>query len=187
MDYSKFKKLTIGGVELKQLFINGVQVWKSGYKNRVKYSTEADGVTIYNGGLGYKNGYRIRSGGAEGSAVQGSCTGFIPVNGEDIIRLSGWDFSTEKNENAINVSDSSFTNIGQFTMLAGAGYGIFAYDGAYKEFDKKSVVKESENVWKWAVPPSASGVAYIRVSGYTNPTNNNTYKNMIITINEEIT
>ena len=59
MDLTKLKKLVIGGIELKQLLINGVQVWKSGYKNWVKYSTEADGVTIYNGGLGYKNGYRM--------------------------------------------------------------------------------------------------------------------------------
>lgn len=185
MDYSKFKKLTIGGVELKQLFINGVQVWKSGYKNRVKYSTEADGVTIYNGGLGYKNGYRVRSGGAEGSTEQGSCTGFIPVNGGDIIRLSGWDFNAKKNENAINVSNSKFENIGQF---AGQGeYGIFAPGAAYAAYSRGSVIEESSGVWKWAVPPSASGVAYIRVSGYTNPTYNNTYKNMIITINEEIT
>ena len=33
MDFSAIKKLTIGGVELKQLFIGGIQVWKSGYKN----------------------------------------------------------------------------------------------------------------------------------------------------------
>lgn len=28
MDFSKFRKLYINGVELKQLFINGIQVWK---------------------------------------------------------------------------------------------------------------------------------------------------------------
>ena len=43
IDFSKFKKLTIGGVELKQLFINGIRVWKSGYKNWVKFSTENGG------------------------------------------------------------------------------------------------------------------------------------------------
>ena len=34
-------------------------------KNWVPYSTEADGITIYNDGLGYKEGYRLSSSGAE--------------------------------------------------------------------------------------------------------------------------
>lgn len=181
MDFSKFKKLTIGGVELKQLFINGIQVWKSGYKNWVKFSTEADGVTIYNGGLGYKDGYRIRSGGAEGATSHGSCAGFIPVKGGDIIRFSGWDFSVKSNENAINVANSTFTNIGQ---TAGLGsYGILAGNAAYGAYSLDSVVKESDTVYRWVVPPAASGVAYIRVSGYTLKDGSK----MIVTVNEEIT
>lgn len=179
---SNFKKLTIGGVELKQLFINGIQVWKSGYKNWVKFSTEADGVTIYNGGLGYKNGYRVRSGGAEGSTSHGSCAGFIPVKGGDIIRFSGWDFTKEVNENSINVSNSDFENIGQFTMIP-AAYGILQKGASYWAYSHDSVVKESDGVWKWVVPPAASGVAYIRVSGYTLKDGSK----MIVTVNEEIT
>lgn len=182
MDFSKFKKLTIGGVELKQLFINGVQVWKAGYKNWVKYSTESDGVTIYNGGLGYKNGYRVRSGGAEGATTGGSCTGFIPVKGGDVVRFSGWDMAAQNNENAVNVSNSEFENIGQF---AGAGeYGIFA--DAYKAYSRSSMVLEKTGIWKWVVPPAASGVAHIRVSGLTNPSYVGSYADMIVTINEEI-
>lgn len=180
MDFSKFKKLTIGGVELKQLFINGVQVWKSGYKNWVRYSTEADGVTIYNGGLGYKDGYRIRSGGGEGATSYGSCTGFMPVKGGDIVRFGGWDFAKVANENAINVSNSDFENIGQ---TAGLGnYGILAPNGAYGAYNIDSIVKESDTVYRWVVPPAASGVAYIRVSGYTRKGGSK----MIVTINEEI-
>jgi hypothetical protein len=55
------------------------------YKNWVKYSTESDGITIYNGGLGYKDGYRIRSGGAESGTKNGVCTGYIPyVKGDKL-------------------------------------------------------------------------------------------------------
>lgn len=180
MDFSSLKKLTIGGVELKQLFIDGIQVWKSGYKNWVRFSTEADGVTIYNGGLGYKNGYRVRSGGAEGATGHGSCTGFIPVKGGDVIRFSGWDMTVKKNENAVNVSDSSYTNIGQ---AAGQGYyGIILND--YPDYAlENSLVEEKPGVYKWVVPPAGSGVAYIRVSGYTLGDGSG----MIVTINEEIT
>lgn len=182
IDFSLFKSLTVAGVTLKQLFINGVQVWKSGYKNWVRYSTEADGVKIYNGGLGYKNGYRVRSGGAEGEQYQGSCTGFIPVKGGDVIRISGCDFDTSSNGNAINVSDSSRTNIGQFTMLP-ASYGIL--NSPYGAYHHDSVVKEKDGVWKWVVPPAASGVAFIRVSGFNIEA---TYPgaDMIVTVNEEI-
>ena len=103
IDFSGIKKLTIGGVELKQLFINGVQVWKSGYKNWVRYSTEDDGVTIYNGGKGYKDEYRVRSGGAESSLVGGTITGFIPFKKGKILRLYP-PFVGVNTGNGINVS-----------------------------------------------------------------------------------
>lgn len=182
MDFRELKKLTIGGVDLVQLFINGVQVFKAGYKNWVKYSTESDGVTIYNGGLGYKNGYRIRSGGAEAAQDTASCTGFIPVKGGDIVRISGVDFSKGLVDNAVNVSDSGFTNIGQMTpSYHNAGYGIFAVNAPYQAYCFDSVVKESDGVWKWVLPPATSGVAYIRVTGYTKDGSN-----LIVTVNEEI-
>lgn len=179
IDFSKIKKLTVDGIDLKSLAINGVQVWKSGYKNWVPFSTEADGVTIYNGGLGYKNGCRVRSGGGEATSNAGTCTGFIPVKGGDVVRLSGWDFSYAANENAINVSDGSFANIGQFTMIP-ASYGIFV--SGYQSYHHDSVVQEETGVWKWVVPPAASGVKYIRVSGYTRGDGSK----MIVTINEKI-
>lgn len=179
MDFQNLKKLTIGGVELKQLFINGIQVWKSGYKNWARFSTESDGKTIYNGGKGYKDGYRVRSGGAEGATERGSCSGFIPVEGSDVVRFSGWDMSVAANENAINVADSSFANIGQTTGLG--YYGIF--QSGYSAYTlEKSLVQEKTGIWKWVAPPAASGIAYIRVSGYTMGDGSK----MIVTINEEI-
>lgn len=183
MDFSKIKKLFIGGAELKQLFINGIQVWKSGYKNWVKYSTEADGVTIYNGGLGYKNGYRIRSGGAEGAHSNASCTGFIPVKGRDIIQVGGTDDVFVATSygicQAVNAFDSSFTNLGQVVGNTIPGYGIFDKDGVCAAYGHSSVI-QNDNCWQWTVPPDA-GIAYIRVTGYTQDGSK-----LIITINEEI-
>lgn len=189
INLSTLKELFIDGIKLVELYINGVLVWKSGPKNWVPYSTESDGKTIYNGGLGYKNGYRIRSGGAEGSESTASHTGYIPVKGGDDVYFSGWDFSANKTANAINVSNSSFTNIGQITpSYSDAGYGIFAPGAAYQSYCYNSVVRVSDNVWKWKVPPVASGVTYIRVSGYTTPDfSGGDGSKMIVTINEEIT
>ena len=73
IDFTGVKAITIPEGKVKKITSNGVVLWKGGHTNLVPLSTEADGVTIYNGGLGYKNGYRIRSGGAEGATGVGSC------------------------------------------------------------------------------------------------------------------
>lgn len=160
---------------------SGKVLWEKTYTNYVTTSINSDG-SIYNS-KGYKDGYRVRSGGAEASVSNTSCTGFIKVNAGDIIRISGCEFSTSSNSNAINVSDINFTNIGQFTMLP-VRYGIFQ-QSAYASYGYKSVIEEKEGVWKWVVPPAASGVAYIRVTGY-DITNGPPGAKMLITINEEI-
>lgn len=179
------KSLTIGGVELVKLSVDGVQVWQKEQDvadpNRIPTSIDTDG-SIYNGGLGYKQGYRIRSGGAEAATSYVSCTGFIKVDPGDVVRISGCEFSAASNGNAINVSDANFTNLGQFTMQPVA-YGILA--SSYSDYNASSVVEESMGVWRWIVPPAESGVAYIRLTCYdglyaAGPTD------MVLTINEEI-
>ena len=182
MDFSKIKKLFIGGVELKQLFINGIQVWKSGYKNWVKYSTEADGVTIYNGGLGYKNGYRIRSGGAEGAATGVCCTGFIPVKIGETLRIYP-PFTGRNTQNAINFSDSSFTNLGQICD-DGTAYGIC--NGKVSLY-KSQIIDGVSTLTLTDLHDTA--IAFVRITnaiteGYDSPIK--TGADMIVTVNEEI-
>ena len=181
IDFRNIKKLTVAGVELKQLFINGVQAWKSGYKNWVKYSTEADGATIYNGGLGYKNGYRVRSGGAELAYATACCTGYIPVSGLSVIRVSGYDSDYKSGgvRSAINVFDAGFTNLGQIVGNTNPGYGIFI-DTNLKDYAGTSVVQET-NCWKWTVPPDEYGIEYIRVSACVTDGSK-----LIVTVDEEI-
>lgn len=50
-------------------------------------STEDNGQP-YNGGLGYKLGYRINSGGLESAAEGSVCTGFIPAVTGDIVKVN---------------------------------------------------------------------------------------------------
>ena len=190
MDFSKIKKLTIGAVELKQLFINGIQVWKSGYKNWVKYSTESDGVTIYNGGLGYKEGYRIRSGGVEAAAnavgSRSMCTGFIPFKKGDILLMSP-PFSGLNTANAINFSDGTFTNIGQRTD-SGSGYGICTGSG----WNKAISTVDGITTLNISGASGADDVRYVRISYPWNDTSIDagfqvkSGEDLIITINEEI-
>lgn len=174
IDFSKIKKLTVDGIDLKSLAINGIQVWKSGPKNWVPYSTESDGVTIYNGGLGYKDGYRVRSGGAEATHTGGRITGFIRVNPGDKIRCTGWNFDYASTGNAVNYFDSTFGNLGQFTSQP-KFYGICTSDN--------SAVTKNGNVFMFVVP-SDSRIQYLRFTAQEK------YQvlppEMIVTINEEI-
>lgn len=181
------KSINIDGIDMKELYIDGTLIWKSGYKNWVKFSTEADGKTIYNGGLGYKDGYRVRSGGAEGSASAASCIGYIPVKAGDVIRLSGYDASYSTNANAINVYDGSHTNLGQVVANSPTdGYGIFTSTRKdYNWGNANGVKEETEGVYVWTIPPDES-IAYIRVTGYSNNGKTADGSKMIVTINEEI-
>lgn len=181
MDLSQYKNIEIGGVSMKKLLLDGTQIWKKPYVNWFRQSINADG-SIYNGGLGYKRGYRVRSGGAEQATTYTSCSGYIPVSPGDVVRISNCQFDYESNSNAINVSDASFTNIGQFTMLP-AHYGIFLESGN-DAYVSTSVIQEKEGVWKWIVPPEDLGIAYIRLTVY-DQVSGSPYE-MIATVNEEI-
>ena len=103
---------------------DGAVLWKTGSKNWVPFSTEADGVTIYNNGLGYKDGYRVRSGGEEAESTSGTATGFIPIKRGDIVRIYPA-FENYNTNNAINFADMNFVNLGQITDT-GQAYGICA-------------------------------------------------------------
>lgn len=180
MNLSDYKFIQISGIDMQSLAIDGVEIWRWAYKNWVPFSINADG-TIYNS-TGYKDGYRVRSGGGETTSSVSTITGFIRVNAGDIIRISGCNFAEKSVCAAINASDSSFTNLGQLVGNS-TGYGIFA--GDYSAYSMSSVVEEKTGVWKWVVPPAASGVAYIRVTA-TSYQNTSPGAELIVTINEEI-
>ena len=176
MDFINLKSLIIPEGEVSQITCDGVILWKSGYKNWVKYSTETDDKTIYNGGLGYKDRYCIRSGGAEQDHGSASHTGFIRATGGDIVRLSGYDIKRADTGNAINVYNSSHTNLGQIVGNSG-GYGIFSNTN----ISWNDVTLEKEGVYYWVIPEDYN-IEYIRVTGYTGADGSK----MIVTINEEI-
>lgn len=185
MNLADYKKLSIDGIELKDLYINGTLAWKNGYTNQVPLSTEADGKTIYNGGLGYKDGYRIRSSGAEADATGMSvCTGFIPfVKGDKLYIYPA--FTRTNVVNAINFSDKTFTNLGQVT--ANIGYGMCERNPSAfntQEINDVSVLDLSN-----CTVSGVENIAYVRITnGLTNysPINMQSGAEMIITKNEEI-
>lgn len=181
MDFPKFKKLSIGGVELKQLFINGIQVWKSGYKNWVKYSTEADGVTIYNGGLGCMYNYRMNSSGEVKQQTGANHTGYIPMTFGDVIRAKGSAASSAgSGGNYFTIYDASFSRIATTTMSNVLGVNF--YSATYEQQD--------DGLYMLTLDTSKAGsmtldgvkkAAYFRISFSACKT-----EDFIVTVNEEI-
>jgi hypothetical protein len=175
MNLSSFKKLTIGGIELKQLFIGGVQAWKSGYKNWVPVSIGTD-KKVYNGGLGYKNGYRLSSSGGESEAALCTVTGFIKAAAGDTIRIKGYQwYDTKPTTNYLIAYNSSFAK---------------AYTGNAKNtYDSTILIKsmnyDSASGISTVVLNSGLSFAYIRISVQNNPSPDGS--NLIVTVNEEIT
>ena len=179
LDFAGVKSITIPEGKVKKITrkSDGFMLWKGGYTNQVPLSTTEDGKTIYNG-TGYKNGYRIRSGGLEAVTTAGSCTGFIKVTAGDVVRLSGdYDIKAVCTENAINVADINRNNLGQIVANNSDSYGCFQSKG--ENWD--DVISEGNGVYYWIVP-SGYGIEYIRVTGYTKADGSK----MIVTINEEI-
>jgi hypothetical protein len=176
MDFSNYKRISIPEGSVIKIESNCVTLWTKGYVNQVPISIDTDG-SIYNG-CGYKDGYRVRSGGAETKSTGGCITGYIPVNGLDVVTV-GVEF-TNSARSAINIFDSSFNNLGQ-VVGNHSGYGIVSDAGTYKEYCSTSIIKE-DNRWKWTVPPEESGVAFFRVTA-----DMDSASDLIVTVNEEIT
>lgn len=185
MDFTKLKKLTIGGVELVKLFVNGIQVWAAKtFTNQVPISTDTNG-SIFNG-TGYKENVRLSSsGGISGSAQNGSVTtGFIPWYGDTTyLRMKGVEWK-------------------QATTNHGGHYYVNCYDANKKFLAYISSLEHGAGTHIVSVTREANGVETIKFSetyGTTNTTLQyfrqakfiriNAYgkgADFIVTINEEI-
>lgn len=153
------------------------------YKNWVLHSINQDG-TIYNNGLGYKNGYRVRSSGEESATANASCTGYIPVKGGDIVNLYGWKFEGSASGNSINVYNAALSVLGQASTNGDYGTVFTTYKD-HAICANGGLPKDSKGVYTWVVPPFASNIVYIRISGL-DVTNGAPGSKMIVTINEPI-
>ena len=168
MDFSQFKKLTIGGVELKQLFINGVQVWKGvSYTNQIPISTDKDG-SVYNG-KGWKDATYDNNGNV-GTNGTTDLTGFIPCKAGDVIRLKNMPFTASVAACRITYykSDKSFIT----QHIAASSW--------YMNNVLKGVKDSSGNYIQLTINSSIGAVAFIRFTAASITADS------IVTVNEEI-
>lgn len=90
--FTNLKALSIPeGVVVKIADKLGNVIWSAVKEiiNWVLKAIEADSTAIYNGGLGYKNGWRLNSSGNEVELAGSVITGYIPFKVGDIIRIKG--------------------------------------------------------------------------------------------------
>lgn len=138
------------------------------YTNVLPQAIDSDG-TPYNGGLGYKTGYRVNSSFIEKEATGRCCTGFIPVTQNDVIRLKNIYHPTDANYNGyIQFFDSDFGGIG-------SGYEKTAF-----------VLTDGECTIDVATCQLSTGVSARQYFKYFRISTGQIDSNSIITINQEI-
>lgn len=158
-------------------------------KNWVRYSTEDDGVTIYNNGRGYKNCTRVRSGGTEAFQYSSACTGYIPFTKADKLYIFPH-FIGSNTSNAINYYDSNFNCLGQRTN-SGGNYGFCNSSFATQIVNGVTVLDLSAAKAQSGSGCTIDDIAYVRVSNDITEAGNSLSlishgSEMIISKNEEI-
>lgn len=125
----------------------------------LRQSLSSDG-TPYNGGSGYKSGYRLNSGGKEAAASGVYCSGFIPMVSTQTIEFEGIELpaatSVGNSNYTIHFYDSSFTRIAKSQYQA---HNVFLTPsiGTGTTYDSGKYIKTFK-------PTGISGLAYIRFS-----------------------
>ena len=186
IDFSTVKAITIpeGKVKAINREIDGQLLWKGGYKNWVPFSTEADGVTIYNGGLGYKEGYRLSSSGAEKTQAGSVVTGFIPAKRGDVILMSGaiWGTTVSGGYCYIQYYTKAKELVHTINMYQGfSGNGI-SNASTYVDKAASSILTDENGVTTFNIIFTTNrDYDFIRISATGKGAD------MIVTVNEEIT
>lgn len=141
------------------------------YTNRLPLSVDTDGTTIFNG-VGYLNGYRLNSSGAQTACAGMMVSGYIPCKHGDIIRIKGMGQTTtsyaQMNEFYNSNKESLVCKIGIQNISGTTVSGVTIEDG---------IITIDTN--KNTNTASATGIAFFRCS-YGD------LSNAIVTVNEEI-
>ena len=185
IEFSKIKELTLQGVKLKLLSISPK------FTNQIKRATESDGTTIYNGGLGYIDGYRLSSSGSLSSQANTVTTGFIKCNSSSLIRIAGvtWE-PTGSGDCYLAFYDSSFTLLGSINYYYATDEGAFVstvrgnvkFKTSSSTTAKISPTKQNGTLVfdQYTFKTDADKVAHFRINGFGKGSD------MMVSINEEI-
>jgi hypothetical protein len=151
------------------------------YKNMLKYAINTDG-TPFNGGAGYKTGYRLNSSGTETAEAGLYITGFIPITKHDALYLRDIGFyckADATNKCYIQLYDASFQPLNYFRDSGlNSGYE-WALNGGVLVVDENKHLTYI-NIAGGLIENYANA-AYVRISAW------DMSDKSVITINEKIT
>lgn len=101
------------------IVITAVGAAAPAYVNRLKEAINSDG-TLYNGGQGWKTGYRLNSSGVEAALTDWEVTGFIPFSTTDTFYFKNiqWCGGSSPNNDYIGLYDSNFTKLTSTKMIS---------------------------------------------------------------------
>lgn len=184
MDFSNIKAITIPEGIVTKIVSGGVTLWQAiiaTYKNWVKYSTESDGVTIYNGGLGCMYGFRMNSSGDVKEQTGANHTGYIPMTFGDVIRAKGSTGAVGSSGHYFTIYDETFARLASTTMS----------NATNANFYSATYVQQADGRYMATIDTGKAGATalsniqkakYFRISFSNCKT-----EDFIVTVNEEIT
>lgn len=185
--FTNLKALAIPDGDVVKIEVNGAVVWElsSSYTNQMPISIDTNGK-VYNG-VGWKGRYRLSaSGGSEKSADYCGITGFIPVKSGAVVRFK--DITGNLRWNETNAS-ATYCNIVyydvSFNYIGGITQSAIAY-GQCVVTDVPTGSLADGDLVSFTVPANNS-IAYVRISTSVVDIEGNGMKDIIVTVNEEIT
>lgn len=154
------------------------------FVNQVPISIDTNGG-VFNG-VGYIADKRLSSSGVEKDQYGSYATGYIPAKGGDVIRVYGCDWANTKNAlSYICAYDSNFAFVGAYATQAGSTFALTQYGTVIaKDYSADSDMNLTMTL------ANVSNIAYVRISSKGDTTEAVTsydIKDMIVTVNEEIT
>lgn len=132
------------------------------YTNQIPISTDSDG-TAYNGGTGYKSGYRLNSSGNESAASGKYVTGFMPVSQGQTVTCENMQINTAtQDNNYIAFYDSNFA------LLSGCSRYAYAWVNQSGDAIKPLTTDSNNYLTSFTVTGTStydfSNVAYFRIA-----------------------
>ena len=155
-----------------------------GYLNWVPLSTEANSCKIYNS-VGYKEGYRLSSNGAEKVQETSVTTGYIPMTTKDKFYMSGADWHTAVKDGYTYVIfyDKNFNQLATANHFQQESGGVSNMSAGTILVNNKTAhqIVFQDNMWEFNFAyQEKAEFAYIRISA------TGLGKDLIITKNETI-
>ena len=186
IDFSSVAGITIPEGMVKELTIGGLMFWRGAIVNLLKYATDDDRVTIYNG-IGYKQGVRLSAsaGGITTGNAAAMCTsGYINAKPGDVLRIGNVKMNQAGTSGYVMAFDENnvMTGYKQLGVSTNLGTTYFEYPLDSETYgdnfnairfstgviDETSIVTINQSFFDFTITHSLTNVSINNTSKYAN-------------------